>query len=248
MHPGPVVPPAPSGELLALDSVPVMTLAGQALYLTNRFRQAEGPLGKQAVTRLFQRQAESDVARWIVRQRRQLRAEIRAAAPALCRRIAEQFNERRYGHPLGPSYEQLVDIARSQGKNPLAIDREIIRNERGDIPAAFTVIVAAGQDRPFLLREHAQPASDDGDTDDPSPPPVRPQIDGIPASSPVDDQGHLQPAFHLVVDLLDPGIGGLSTIEPMALADLDLAVTYRDQGVRWTVPAKSTAEVSTPSP
>jgi hypothetical protein len=76
---------------------------------------------------------ETEVAKWVIKARNEAKVKIRQWDLDVLRIMAEESNIRRYGNPVGPSYEQLRHGDPARGIKPRG-DREIIEGVRRTRP------------------------------------------------------------------------------------------------------------------
>ncbi|HEV7590719.1 MAG TPA: hypothetical protein VGO40_21595 [Longimicrobium sp.] len=152
------------------------TVAEYEALLRTLYQRADEAIFAEAQFMLQSGVEPKSVAKWAVKARNQAKAAIRAWDLAVVRLLAEKRNLKKYGDPLGPSYEQLkagdpaksirphsdADIVRSAGKANAGVSRWAGRLRiAGRILIVVDIAIAAWQvasapevDRPReLLRQ-----------------------------------------------------------------------------------------------
>ncbi len=193
-------------------------------------------------------QGEEEVARWIVKERNDLKVVIRNQGNALFREIAEWRNKIKYGNEVGPSYEQRVAELMKKVP-PQEIDITIIEGAAkgskgfnaagkvmkgvGKLAVVAGFVVMATQNSPAAEAPLPKTMADEIETER-----ARLRL-GIPAGANIDKHGHLKPAFYMQVDIFDPHAGDEFDAETdEILWFLGFSITYRYGGVQWTVPGR----------
>ena len=245
----PTPTPAQGTEIPLLVSLQLNAIASETQFLRQLYRQSNASL-LSAARRLLATVPEEDVARYVVRKRNLLKAEIRAKGPALFRRIAEWRNIREYGDPIGPSYGQLRTGQRGPGQPPrppktnagiiagvaetsgaFNLGARVLRLASLTLNVASFVLVAT-QNSPAALEP--LPQSEEGQVETER---ARLRL-GIPANANIDRHGHLKSTSYLQIDPMDFGhVGGEIDQETEEIFwALGLSVDYTFEGVHWSVP------------
>lgn len=250
---------ADQGEVIMISGVPVHLLGTEAALMRELYNKGAREIQKKALEMLAKGKGEEDVARWVVAQRNHLKVQIRQQGAALFKRIAEMRNQYKYKNPVGPDYDQVVESMLRKGVPRSQIDQKIIRgvtntskgfNASG--PALRIVGKTAGGVGFILQATQPSPASYE-----PLPKSEQEQIEiervrlryGIPATANIDRHGHLKPDFYMQVDLIDPHAGDEMTAETEEILWwFGVPITYRYQGVTWTVPGRQWWGTKKPEP
>ncbi|MBW4600810.1 MAG: DUF4157 domain-containing protein [Calothrix sp. FI2-JRJ7] len=96
--------PVDAGRDVAAGTGTVMEVEA---ILRNLYQQADAAIAQEGAFMLEKGVPEEEVARWVIDARNQAKVKIRAWDLDVLRIMAERSNVRKYGDPVGPSYEQL---------------------------------------------------------------------------------------------------------------------------------------------
>lgn len=235
-------------KLLQISGIRVDELGDEANTLRAIYNKGNEELVARGRAMLKSGQGEEEVARWIVKERNDLKVVIRNQGNALFRQIAERRNQIKYKNKVGPTYEQRVGETMKKVP-PEEINIRIIEgtaksskgfNAAGEVMkgvgkmaevAGF--VVMATQNSPAAEAPLPKTMADEVETE-------RARLRfGIPAGANIDKHGHLKPAFYMQVDIFDPHAGDEFDAETDELLwFLGFSVTYRYGGVQWTVPGR----------
>lgn len=110
-------------SLVAYISV-VLTHEG---FLREEYEERAAAITTQAQERLDLQSIDS-VAYWAVKARNDLKVEIREKGNPITQRLAEQRNTKKYGNPIGPSYQFLENELVKKGISKENVSKEIIKS------------------------------------------------------------------------------------------------------------------------
>ncbi len=238
----------PEGEVIEISGLELDQLGDQASALREIYRKGDEQLLADARKLLASGRQEEEVARWIVKERNNLKVVIRNRGPALFKKIAEWRNQIVYKDKVGPSYEWLVNKVGAKVP-PEEINITIIEgvnktskgfNAAGKVMKGVAVVAEVGgfvimatEDSPAALDPLPKSAAEEIDIER-----ARLRL-GIPAGANIDRHGHLKPSFYMQVDVFDPHAEREFEAETdEILWALGVDIGYRYGGVEWTVPGR----------
>jgi hypothetical protein len=227
------------GKIVFIGGISADTIGTQSDLLREMYGTGNEKILQEARDMITNGKSESEVARWIVESRNNLKEVVRTKGPIVFKKLVEYRNLKKYGNALGPSYEML----RAAGKTDAAIIAGVTSTSKdfNSVGGKISFIGTVGEVVGFAFTAaQNSPAS--------LPPLPKSEQDqilaerarlrfGIPASANIDRHGHLKKSSYLQIELFDPHAGDeLASETEEILWAIGVDISYHYRGVSWTVP------------